>query len=250
VPVVRWLAANMSRVRLYPPLALGAAAWSLPALAPLSPLLCRTLRLERRIEAPGGTEVALTFDDGPHPQGTASMLATLDAAGARATFFLVGEQVERRPGLAAEIAAAGHGIGLHGHRHRNQLRLTPAQVAADVERCAVALAEATGRETRLYRPAYGIFSAGGLAALRQRGYEPLLWSRWGRDWSSRATAASITARLTSGLRAGEVLLLHDSDCYSAEGSWRNTAAALPRVLEEVARAGLRPVPLDAAKPAP
>src|SRR3954452_22020216 len=72
----------------------------------------------------GGGYVALTFDDGPHPQGTPAIMEALAAAGARATFFLVGEQVERRPALAAELVAAGHEVALHGHRHRAMLRLT------------------------------------------------------------------------------------------------------------------------------
>ena len=70
--------------------------------------------------APG---VALTFDDGPHPEGTPAVLEALARAGARATFFVVGEQVQRRPALVAEIAAAGHVVALHGYRHRLQLRL-------------------------------------------------------------------------------------------------------------------------------
>src|SRR5947208_3080429 len=81
---------------------------------------------------------------------------------------------------AAELAAAGHGVAVHGYRHRNQLRLTPGMVASDVERGRAAIAEATGRPPSLYRPAYGIFSAGGLRAVRHSGLEPLLWSRWGR----------------------------------------------------------------------
>ena len=70
--------------------------------------------------------MALTFDDGPHPQGTPAVLSALAAHGARATFFLVGEQVERRPALAREVHDAGHEVALHCHRHRNALRLTPA----------------------------------------------------------------------------------------------------------------------------
>src|SRR5207249_9278537 len=105
--------------------ALGAAGlWSLPAVAPLVPSLCRLLGVERRLE-PGDGSVALTFDDGPHPEGTPAVLEELDRRGALATFFLVGEQVERRPALAAEIAAAGHRIALHGHLHRNLLRVPP-----------------------------------------------------------------------------------------------------------------------------
>src|SRR3954454_22804871 len=79
--------------------ALG-AAWSAPALAPVSPAVCDALGVTRRLPTGG---VALTFDDGPHAQGTPAVLEALAAAGATATFFLVGEQVERRPALAAEI---------------------------------------------------------------------------------------------------------------------------------------------------
>jgi len=199
------------------------------------------LSVDQRLPAPGGPEVALTFDDGPHGQGTVAVLEALESASAKATFFLVGEQVELRPRLAAEIGDAGHAIGLHGYRHHNQLRLTPGQLAADLERGAAAIADATGRRPDLYRPPYGIFSPAGLALLRRRGYAPLLWSKWGRDWSSHATPESITESLTTGVAPGDVLLLHDADFYSAQGSWRSTAAALPRILQQLARLGLRPV---------
>jgi peptidoglycan/xylan/chitin deacetylase (PgdA/CDA1 family) len=221
--------------------AAGAAGlWSLPALAPLMPSLCRVLGVERRLEPADGS-VALTFDDGPHPDGTPAVLTELERAGARATFFLVGEQVERRPGLAAEVAAAGHGIALHGHRHRNLLRLPPRALADDLARATAAIADATGAVPRLYRPPYGVFSPAGLALVRRRRLRPLLWSRWGRDWRARATPASIAGEVTRGLEAGDVLLLHDADFYSAEGSWRRTVAALPLVLEEIGRRCLRPV---------
>ena len=221
--------------------ALGAAGvWSLPALAPLMPSLCSALGIPRRLERDDDA-IALTFDDGPHPEGTPAVLEALDRAGARATFFLVGEQVERRPALAAEIAAAGHAIALHGHRHRNLLRVTPASLAGDLDRASHVIADATGVQPDLYRPPYGIFSPAGLGLLRKRALRPLLWSRWGRDWRAAATPASIAGEVTRDLEPGDVLLLHDADFYSAEGSWRRTAAALPSVLEEVARRGLRPV---------
>lgn len=217
-----------------------AAAWSLPALAPVMPSLCRALSLPRRL-ADGRGRVALTFDDGPHPEGTPAVLEALERAGARATFFLVGEQVERRPALAAEIAAAGHCIALHGHRHRNLLRVPPRALADDLDRAAGVVAEATGRAPAMYRPPYGIFSAAGLVLVRRRGLAPLLWSRWGYDWRARATPESIAAKVTEELAEGDVLLLHDADFYSADGSWRRTVAALPRVFDEIARRGLRPV---------
>jgi peptidoglycan/xylan/chitin deacetylase (PgdA/CDA1 family) len=222
--------------------ALGAAlaGWSLPALAPVAPPLCDALRIDRRL-ATGGHDVALTFDDGPHPQGTPAVLDILDHAGARATFFLVGEQVERCPELAAEVARRGHAVGVHGHRHRNLLRIPPRSLAADLDRAWALIAETTGSAPQLYRPPYGIFSAGALLAVRRRGWVPLLWSRWGRDWARRATPASIATRVTRDLAPGDVVLLHDADTYSAPGSWRRTASALPRILDELDHRGLRPI---------
>jgi peptidoglycan/xylan/chitin deacetylase (PgdA/CDA1 family) len=219
-----------------------ATAWSLPALAPIMPSVCRALGVRRDL---GEAEpaVAVTFDDGPHPDGTPAVLEALERAGARATFFLVGEQVERHPGVAAELAAAGHGIAVHGYRHRNQLRLTPGMVRSDTQRGMDKVADATGTEPALYRPAYGIFSAGGLEVVRGMGLEPLLWSRWGRDWASSASPGSVAELVTRDLTAGDVLLLHDADHYSVPGSWRATAAALPRVLDEIARRGLGTVAL-------
>jgi peptidoglycan/xylan/chitin deacetylase (PgdA/CDA1 family) len=219
-----------------------ATAWSLPALAPIMPSVCRALGVRRDLGETDPT-VALTFDDGPHPEGTPAVLEALERAGARATFFLVGEQVDRHPELAAEVAAAGHGIAVHGYRHRNQLRLTPGMVRSDTERGRATVAEATSTEPSLYRPAYGIFSAGGLEVVRGLGLEPLLWSRWGRDWARSASAESVAALVTRDLSAGDVLLLHDADHYSVQESWRATAAALPRVLDEIARRGLRTVAL-------
>jgi peptidoglycan/xylan/chitin deacetylase (PgdA/CDA1 family) len=216
----------------------ASVAWTLPALAPLVPSLCRSLRVVRTID-PTEPVVALTFDDGPHPEGTPLVLDVLAERGQHATFFLVGEQVRRWPHLAARIAREGHAIALHGDRHRNLLRIPPGVLARDLDRGHREIAAATGVTPTLYRPPYGIFSPAGLAIARTRGWTPTLWSRWGRDWRGSATAAGIAAKVTEDLRAGDVLLLHDADHYSAAGSWRQTAAALPLVLDELERRGLR-----------
>jgi peptidoglycan-N-acetylglucosamine deacetylase len=219
---------------------LGAAAavrHAVPALAPVVPPLGRALGVLLREEELDG--VALTFDDGPHPHGTVSVLETLREHDARATFFLAGEQVERRPSLAAEIVAAGHRVELHCHRHRNQLRLTPRMLLEDAERGRAAIEEATGQAIADYRPPYGIFSASGLRAIRARDWRPVLWSKWGRDWDRSATPESIAHRVTADVRAGDVLLLHDADYYSAPGSWVRTAAALSKILELLEARGLK-----------
>jgi len=208
-----------------------------PALAPVVPAIGNGLGVVLRQEDLDG--VALTFDDGPHPHGTVSVLETLREHDAKATFFLAGEQVERRPALAAEIVAAGHRVELHCHRHRNQLRLTPRMLLDDAERGRAAIEEATGQAIADYRPPYGIFSGAGLRAIRSRGWRPVLWSQWGRDWDRRATPESIADRVTAGVRAGDILLLHDADYYSARGSWVGTAAALSKILELLEARGLK-----------
>lgn len=208
------------------------------------PPLRSFLGIRDRLSA--GGSVALTFDDGPHPEGTPAVLEVLAAAGAHATFFLVGEQVERRPALAVEIVARGHQVGLHCHRHRNLLRLTPLQLRDDFRRALAAIGSATGKQPELYRPPYGVFTAAALVLGRWNRLTPLLWSRSGQDWERRATARSIALNLTHQLQARDVLLLHDADFYGARGSWRRTVEALPLVLEAIGRSGLTLVAADRA----
>jgi peptidoglycan-N-acetylglucosamine deacetylase len=217
----------------------AALAYLLPGLAGQFAALRGPLGVEDHTSA--GSGYALTFDDGPHPEGTTATLDVLAAAQVRATFFLVGEQVERSPALAREILAAGHEIGLHCHRHRNLLRLTPWQVRADLTRALAVIEDATGHSPRLYRPPYGVLNAAALLQARARGWRTLLWTHWGRDWEPRATPESITRRVTDGAGEGSVLLLHDADDYSAPGSWRRTVQALPRVLDTLAARGVAPV---------
>lgn len=207
--------------------------------APIWPSLRRSLGVEDRTAT--GTGWALTFDDGPHAQGTPAVLEVLAARGVQATFFLVGEQVLRNPAIARETVAAGHEVGLHCHRHRNLLRLAPWQVREDITRAQAAIEDATGVSPTLYRPPYGVLNATALRLARRDCRRTLLWTHWGRDWEARATPESIAARVTAGAGEGSVLLLHDADDYSAPGSWRRTVFALPRVLEVLERRGIQAV---------
>jgi peptidoglycan/xylan/chitin deacetylase (PgdA/CDA1 family) len=215
-----------------------ALSYALPALAGQWPALRGPLGVEDRTASGGG--YALTFDDGPHAQGTPAVLEILARAHVQATFFLVGEQVRRNPALAAEIVQAGHAVALHCDRHRNLLRLTPWQVREDIARALDTIATASGCSPLLYRPPYGVLNASALRIARRHGWRTLLWSQWGRDWEARATPESIAARLTDDASEGAVLLLHDADDYSAPRSWTRTVAALPRVLDTLAERGLKP----------
>ena len=198
------------------------------ALAPVVPAAARALGLPRVL--PGVSGVALTFDDGPHPDGTPAVLEVLARAEARAAFFMIGEQVQRRPALAAEVLAAGHVVALHGHRHRLQLRLSSDEVDADLRRGAAAIEDATGTGPVWHRPPFGIYSAAGLAYVREAGLRPLLWSRWGKDWRRFTTPGRIAARATAHVGSGDVILLHDADFYSSKNSHLRTVEALKSIL--------------------
>jgi peptidoglycan/xylan/chitin deacetylase (PgdA/CDA1 family) len=198
-------------------------------LAPHVPRAAYALGIERTV--PGG--VALTFDDGPHPEGTPAVLGVLAEAGIKATFFLVGEQVERRPALAAEIAGQGHLVALHCYRHRPQPALSATMVKEDMARGAGAIGEAIGAAPGWHRPPYGLYSPAGLDWVRERGLRPLLWSRWGKDWRRLTTPERIAARAGANLRSGDVILLHDADFYSSRGSHRRTAEALKLIVREL-----------------
>jgi len=202
-------------------------------LAPVNADAARALSLPRILTGSAG--VALTFDDGPHPEGTPAVLETLAEAGAVATFFLIGEQVERRPDLAARIVADGHLVALHGYRHRLQLKLSSAAVAADIARGLDVVQEASGVPVSRHRPPYGIYSPAGLHAVHQAGLSPLLWSRWGKDWRRFTTPGRIVQRATRGVIGGDVILLHDADFYSSRESHRRTVAALGPLLSELKR---------------
>jgi peptidoglycan-N-acetylglucosamine deacetylase len=200
-------------------------------LAPVNRAAAAALTVPRTL--PGAPGVALTFDDGPHPEGTPAILELLARHRATAAFFVVGEQVRRRPALLARIRAEGHQVALHGDRHRLQLRLGRAELIDDLRRGAASIEDALGEAPAWHRPPYGIYSPAGLAATGAAGLRPLLWSRWGKDWRRLTTPGRIAGRATHGLLPGDVILLHDADFYSSRGSHLRTAEAVRIVLAEL-----------------
>jgi peptidoglycan/xylan/chitin deacetylase (PgdA/CDA1 family) len=142
------------------------------------------------------------------------------------------------PGLAAEVAAAGHEVAVHGWAHRYTVLRGPRAVAGDLARARDAVADATGAQPRFYRPPYGVLSAGALAAARRLRLTPVLWTCWGREWTAGASPRSVFTTLTQHLAGGATVLLHDSDCTSPPGSAAAALGALPLLLEECAIRGL------------
>jgi peptidoglycan-N-acetylglucosamine deacetylase len=233
----------MSRPRAILGLAVGAAvagaavAQAGPGITGLGPV--------RRLLFPGLAgrgdpgHVALTFDDGPDPASTPQFVAVLADHGVKATFFLLGAMVQRAPGLAAELAAAGHEIGVHGFDHRYLPARTAAATRSDMRRAVDVVERATGSRPRLFRPPYGVLSGPALLTARELGLTPVLWSAWGREWTPGATPDSVYATLARDLEGGVTVLLHDSGCTSPPGSWQAGLGALPLLLRHCAAAGLR-----------
>jgi peptidoglycan/xylan/chitin deacetylase (PgdA/CDA1 family) len=197
----------------------------------------RWRRFPARERADGAEGIVLTFDDGPDQDATPTVLDALDAAGARATFFLVGEQVEAEPALARELVQRGHDVQLHGYGHVPHELLTPDEARQDLERGAQALRDATGLEARFYRPPYGRFSSGSYEACRALGLQPVYWSAWGTDWET-ISPQRIADLVIPDLAAGAVVLLHDSPRYGHRPSARPTVDALPLIAARVAELGL------------
>jgi peptidoglycan/xylan/chitin deacetylase (PgdA/CDA1 family) len=187
--------------------------------------------------------VALTFDDGPDPDSTPQFARLLAARQVRATFFMLGSMAERAPGLAAELAAAGHEIGVHGWDHRYLPARTPGAARSDLHRATDLIARLTGRPPRFFRPPYGVLSGPALLTARNLGLTPVLWGAWGREWTPGATPQSVHATLAAGLAGGVTVLLHDSGCTSPPGSWQAGLGALPLLLDDCAARGLRVGPL-------
>jgi peptidoglycan-N-acetylglucosamine deacetylase len=156
-----------------------------------------------------GNYIAITFDDGPHPQNTPRLLDMLRARNIKATFYVIGRSVDLYPQVVRRTVAEGHEVGNHTHTHRLLSKLSDSEVRNDLTRCRDAVARAAGVQMRTMRPPYG-----GLLQ-RQRemvhaefGYPTILWSVDPLDWK-RPGASVITSRILSGTTAGGIVLAHD-----------------------------------------
>lgn len=195
-----------------------------------------------RWSGPDEGAVALTFDDGPDPEGTPAVLDKLDELDLRATFFVVGSCAERSPELVREIFRRGHGVGTHGYAHEHHLARTPSWVARDL-RSALGVMDGIGMPVTWYRPSFGQATGSTLVAARLLGLETVLWSAWGREWTT-TDPGEVADRITRRLRGGAIVLLHDSDRFGPVGMWRTGLAALEEVAVRLDERGLVTVTLD------
>jgi peptidoglycan/xylan/chitin deacetylase (PgdA/CDA1 family) len=176
--------------------------------------------------------VALTFDDGPSEAGVTAVLPVLERHGATATFFLVGRGIEARPDLAARLKAAGHEIANHSYSHKRMIGRPSGWYDREIARTEALLAEAGG-SAGLFRPPYGKKLFGLPAAVSDAGLTIVTWDV---EEPQAADPAAYAESIVAQARPGSIILMHPM--YGANGTAR---AALPLVLEGLARKGLRPV---------
>ena len=172
------------------------------------PVLAPVGSVSGAVLPPGRDLVALTFDDGPDPEVTPRILDALAAAGAHATFFVLGDRAARCPDLVRRTAAEGHEIGLHGPDHRRLTTRPAADVAVDLARARHDLERLAGTEVRWFRPPFGSQSVRTFVAARRAGMTPVVWTAWGEDWVPQP-AAQVIDRVRAGAGPGEIVLLHD-----------------------------------------
>lgn len=185
-----------------------------------------------------GPRVALTFDDGPHPETTPPVLDALAAAGARATFFVLGRAAALAPHLVRRIASEGHSVGIHGWDHRPLTLSGPGRLRADICRARDAAEDATGAPVRWFRPPYGYRGPAMRRAVRAAGLIPVGWRFAARDWAA-ATGDDVCDRVLSAIRPRDIVLLHD-----AGPGARRTIEALPRILDWLGARRMPAVTLD------
>ena len=221
--------------------ALLAAAGLWPRSGWLGPNLTRL----PRASADRG-EVAITIDDGPDPEVTPRVLSLLGAHRARATFFCVGERVERHPDLAREMVRLGHDIENHSQHHRHNFSLMgPGGMEREIIEAQHSIARHTGIPPRFFRAPAG---------LRNPFLDPLLcrlqlrlasWTRRGFD-TVNPDSDQVYRRLSRSLAAGDILLLHDGHAARGRLGTPVIVEVLPRLLDAVRELGLTPVTLRAA----
>ena len=180
--------------------------------------------------------MALTFDDGPDPRGTPEVLEALARARAHATFFVLGERVEREPALLARVVDAGHDVQVHGYGHPRHTEHTRAVIEDDLARALDALG-AHGVHPTLWRLPYGEPAAFSGEIAKARGLTLVRWTVDSHDWRGD-DADTMLAALEPELKDGAVVLMHDGR------DARETAALIGPLVHAVRAKGLEPGRID------
>ncbi|MEP0855156.1 polysaccharide deacetylase family protein [Trichocoleus sp. DQ-U1] len=206
-------------------------------LAPLFPIVYRILQpaFPRCLWSGTGNSraIALTFDDGPHPQYTPELLKVLDHYNIPASFFWLGVCVNRAPATAKEVYRRGHWLGLHGYDHRAFPKLSPSDLKQSMEQTQQAIQQACQLDpqfVRDVRPPNGLFTPQTLDLLQQWNYRPVMWSVVPEDWVQPGVSV-VVQRVLRQVQNGSVIVLHDG-YYGGQDVAETTAQLVPKLLQQ------------------
>ncbi len=177
--------------------------------------------------------IALTFDDGPHPQYTPQLLSVLDRYQIPASFFWLGTMVERSPALSREIYQRGHWIGIHGYHHQAFPLLSPSALKESLAQTQQAIARACQLEpqfVRDVRPPNGLFTPQTLDLLQQWNYRAVMWSVVPEDWA-RPGVSVVVQRVLQQVKTGSLIVLHDGH-YGGQDVAETAAQLIPLLLQQ------------------
>jgi peptidoglycan-N-acetylglucosamine deacetylase len=175
----------------------------------------------------GDRQLYLSFDDGPGPGTTPRILDMLKKYGVKATFFCVGENIERNPGLFESIKAAGHATGNHTHNHLKGWKASTAAYLNNVEKCQELV------QSRLFRPPYGKMTSAQRRALKKR-YRIIMWTVLSRDYDPAVDPVACLMKTLKYTRPGAIILFHDNPRALDKVEY-----VLPRYLEKTLNEGYR-----------
>lgn len=179
--------------------------------------------------------VALTYDDGPEPVYTPQLLRILDQYHVKATFFLIGKQMDLYPDIVKDIAARGHAIGNHTYTHPKDIESdTQSQIARELEQCESTIERLTGQRTHLFRPPKGLLDGTVFFVAEEQDYKTVLWTV-SADHHDAPTPELMAKRVLDHIQPGAIILAHDGYFPSR---WRDVAAT-PLIIQGLKKKGYR-----------
>lgn len=176
--------------------------------------------------------IALTFDDGPWGKSTTQILSILKKNNVKATFFVVGRQVQQYPQLVKQAVAEGHALGNHSWSHQYH-RFSPAEASRELDRTTEIVYKLTGVKTSLFRPPGGILNNGLVSYAQAKKYAVIMWSADSLDWRYH-NSQTVLDRALKESKAGGIVLMHDGG-----GDRSKTAQALPKLIAQLRQQGYK-----------
>jgi len=178
-------------------------------------------------------DVFLTFDDGPHPVATPTVLEILQAHKIKGTFFMSGLAVTKYPSLVKEVEAENHRIGIHAFNHTKAIALSKTTTKSEILQTEEAITRAGAHAAKLFRPPYGFFSWNTISATKELSYRLVMWTTstgdFRKDWSDEQVRTTALTKLTPGA----ILVFHDNELTKLR-----VQQVLPGVIARIQELGL------------